>query len=160
MDAGGEMKRIVLDAVIKELEQELERRQGASTNASKSAMHSAPGAEKQRDTTGLEAAYLAHGHSMQSTTLARQIEELKALGIEDFSGQEIDEGALVEVELDGDADLYFLLRCGGGTEVAVDGRLVTVITPDSPLGGALMGNVEAGFVSLATGMEGIVLEVF
>ena len=153
------MKRTILDAIIKELEAELFRRNSANEQSSVGAMHSAPNAEKQRDTTGLEAAYLAHGYSMQCTTLAQQVEELKSLEVEDFTGQEIDVGALVEVEMNGETDLYMLLHCGGGSEVTVDGRLVTVITPESPLGEALMGNIEAGSFSIRPCMEGIILNV-
>jgi len=65
----------------------------------------------------------------------------------------------VEVEMGGEADLYMLLNCGGGTEVKVDGKTITVITPESPLGAALMGNIEAGFIELPSGAEGIILAV-
>ena len=156
----GTMKRTILDAIRKDLETELARQHSANENSSLGAMHSAPNAEKQRDTTGLEAAYLAHGYARQCTTLAKQIEELKALEVEDFTGQEIDIGALVEVEMNGETDLYMLLHCGGGSEVTVDGRLISVITPESPLGEALMGNIEAGSFSLNSGVDGIVLSVF
>ena len=153
------MKRTILNAILKELETELTRQQGAGESASVGAMHSAPAAEKQRDTTGLEAAYLAHGYAKQCATLTKQIEELKALEVEDFTGQEIDVGALVEVEMNGETDLYMLLHCGGGSEVTVDGRRITVITSESPLGEALMGNFEAGSFSIRLGMEGIILNV-
>ena len=153
------MKRTILDAILKALEVELARLSGAGERASDGAMHSAPNAEKQRDTTGLEAAYLAHGYAQQCITLAKQIEELKAFEIEDFTGQEIDIGALVEVEMNGETDCYMLLHCGGGSEVVVDGRPITIITPESPLGETLMGNVEAGFFSFRAGMEGIILDV-
>ena len=146
------MKRTILDAILKELEVELARQQGANEQSNRGAMHSAPNAEKQRDTTGLEAAYLAHGYARQCTTLAKQIEELKSLKVEDFTGQEIDVGALVEVEMNGETDHYMLLHCGGGSEV-------TVITPESPLGKALAGNIEAGAFSIRPGMEGIILNV-
>ena len=132
------MKQTILNAVIKVLEVELGRLSGAGEQSSAGAMHSAPNAEKQRDTSGLEAAYLAHGYARQCQILAKQIEELKTFEIEDFTGQEIDVGALVEVEMNGDTDCYMLLGCGGGNEVSIDGRLITVITPDSPLGAALM----------------------
>jgi len=153
------MKRTILDAILKELETELARQHSANEQSNRGAMHSAPNAEKQRDTTGLEAAYLAHGYAKQCTTLAKQIEELKAIEIENFTGQEIDVGALVKVEINGETDLYMVLHCGGGSEVTVDGRLIAVITPESPLGEALMGNIEAGAFSIRTGMEGIILNV-
>ncbi|MEE9367699.1 MAG: hypothetical protein V3V05_02430 [Pontiella sp.] len=153
------MKPIILDAILKELETELYRLQQANVQSNRGAAFSAPGAEKQRDTTGVEAAYLAHGYAKQCIALAKAIEELKHLKIEDFTGQEVDVGALVEVEMDGEPDCYFLLHCGGGTEVTVDGKMITVITPESPLGASLMGNIEAGFFSFRVGMEGIILDV-
>ena len=153
------MKRTLIETILKELEAELIRRHSAGEQSSVGAAHSAPHAEKQRDTTGLEASYLAHGYALQCSSLVKQIEELKGLGIEDFTGQEIDIGALVEVEMNSETDLYMLLHCGGGNEVTVDGRLITVITSDSPLGKALMGNIEAGSFSIRPGVEGIILNV-
>ncbi len=153
------MKNTILKKVLKALETELAHLSGAGEQASAGAMHSAPCAEKQRDTTGLEAAYLAHGYSMKCKILTTQIEKMKAFEIEDFTGQEVDIGALVEVEMNGEIDCYMLLHCGGGSEIKVDGRQVTVITPESPLGKALMGNIEAGVVFIRPGMEGIVLSV-
>jgi len=153
------MKRTILDAIRRELEAELARLQNANEQSSAGAMHSAPNAEKQRDTTGLEAAYLAHGYSRKCKELTKQIAALKIVEVENFSGQEVDVGALVEVEMNGESDCYMLLDCGGGSEVTVDGGRITVVTPDSPLGAALMGNVEAGYFSIRPGMEGVVLNV-
>jgi transcription elongation GreA/GreB family factor len=153
------MKQKIFDAVINKLEAELALLRGANADSSASAMQSAPHAEKQRDTSGLDAAYLAHGYSMKCNTLARRLAELEVLEVEDFSGQEIDVGALVEVEVGGETDWYLLLPCGGGCEVEVDNRKITVVTPESPLGLALMGNVEAGCFSLRNGSEGFVLQV-
>jgi transcription elongation GreA/GreB family factor len=154
------MKQTILNAVFQALENELERQARANVQSNACAAFSAAGAEKQRDTTGIEAAFLAKGYANHVQQLQRQLDELKALPIEDFTDQEIDIGAVVEVELDGDADLYMLLNCGGGTEVEVDGRTITVITPKSPLGSKLMGNIEAGYVELPSGLEGIILDVY
>ncbi|MDF7808183.1 hypothetical protein P4E94_12090 [Pontiellaceae bacterium B12219] len=154
------MKQTILNAVIQTLENELVRQARANVQSNAGAAFSAVGAEKQRDTTGFEAAFLAKGYANHVQQLQRQLDELKAMPIEDFSGQEIDIGAIAEVDLDGETDLYMLLNCGGGTEVTVEGRTVTVITPESPLGSKLMGNIEAGFVELPSGLEGIILQVF
>lgn len=154
------MKEMILNAVIQSLENELERQARANMQSNAGAAFSAAGAEKQRDTTGIEAAFLAKGYAHHVQELQRQIAELKALEVEDFTGQEIDVGAVVEVDLDGEVDLYVLLNCGGGTEVNVEGQTVTVITPESPLGSQLMGNIEVGFVELPSGLEGIILGVY
>jgi transcription elongation GreA/GreB family factor len=155
-----ENKQGILDNVLKALEAELERQTQANAQSNAATTFSASNADKQRDTTGYESAFLAHGYAKHCIDLAHQLEELKAMEVEDFTGQEVDIGALVEVEMDGKADWYLLLIGGGGIEVSADGKTVTVITPESPLGEALMGNIEAGFVELATGAEGIILSVF
>lgn len=153
------MKQNIVDAVIRKLENELGRQTQANKQSNEASVFSAANAEKQRDTTGFEAAHLARGYATHCKDLAHQLDQLKAMEVEDFTGQEIDVGALVEVEMNGEADCYLMLACGGGTEVEVDGRKITVITPESPLGQALIGNIEAGFVSLPSGMEGIILSV-
>ena len=154
------MKRTILDAVILELEKELQLRLNANLQSNAGAAFSAANAEKQRDTTGFEAAHLARGHARHALDLRHGIDELKAMEIEDFTGQEIDVGAVVEVDFEGDLDSYMLLNHGGGTEVTAEGKTVTVITPESPLGKKLMGNFEAGLVELPSGLEGIILAVF
>ncbi|WP_372845036.1 transcription elongation factor GreAB [Pontiella sp.] len=154
------MKQAILNAVIQALEHELALRQNANAQSNAGAAFSAANAEKQRDTTGYEAAHLARGHALFAKNLRCRLDELKALAVEDFTGQEIDVGALVEVEMGGEVDRYLLLNCGGGIEVTVDGKTVTVITPESPLGSALMGNIEAGFITLPSGAEGIILDVY
>ncbi len=153
------MKETILEAVIRALETELERQARANMQSNAASAFSAAGAEKQRDTTGFEAAHLARGYANHALELRRRIDELKAMPIEDFTGQEIDVGAVVEVDFDGEIDTYMLLNCGGGTEVKVDGTTVTVITPESPLGSKLINNFEAGFVELPSGLEGIILSV-
>jgi len=153
------MKQAIVEAVIKKLEFELGRQSNANVQSNATTAYSASNADKQRDTTGFEAAFLAHGYAKHCMDLSHQLDELRSMPIEDFNGQEIDIGALVEVEMAGDTDIYLMLHCGGGTDVEVEGRKITVITPESPLGNALIGNIEAGFVELPSGMDGIILSV-
>ena len=154
------MKQAILDAVIDALETELARQVNANAQSNAGAAFSAANAGKQRDTTGFEAAHLARGYAQHALDLRHRIDELKAMEVEDFTGQEIDVGAVVEVDMDGGVDCYMLLNCGGGTEVKVDGKTVIVITPESPLGSRLMGNIEAGYIELPSGLEGIIQQVF
>lgn len=153
------MKRAIIDAVIEKLEMELGRQSLANAQSNAATSFSAANAGKQRDTTGFESAFLAHGYAMHCMDISHRLDQLRTMPVEDFTGQEIDIGALVDVEMDGDVDTYLLLNCGGGTEVEVGGSTVAVITPESPLGKALMGNVEAGCVGLPSGTEGIILSV-
>jgi hypothetical protein len=154
-----EIKQKIVDGVIRILETELGRQTQANVQSNAATTFSAANADKQRDTTGFESAFLAHGYARHCMDLSHQLDALRTMPIEDFSGQEIDLGALVEVEMSGETDSYIVLNCGGGTEVTVEGKKVTVVTPESPLGAALMGNVEAGSVELPSGAEGIILSV-
>lgn len=153
------MKRQIIDAIIIKLKHEQARQHRANTCANDGARFSAANASKQRDTTGFEAAYLARGYAVQHQSLAHQIDELNGIDIEDFSGQEIDIGALVEVELNEEPAFYFLLNCGGGSEIQMNGQTITVITPESPVGQALMGHFECEFFSFRPGVEGLILSV-
>jgi hypothetical protein len=154
------MKQTILKAVIQALEKELERQVRANVQSNAASAFSAAWAEKQRDTTGFEAAHLARGYASHVQELRQQIDDLKAMSVEDFTGQEIDVGAVVDIDFGGDLDTYMLLQCGGGMEVTVAGKTLTVITPESPLGSKLMGNFETGFVELPSGLEGIILSVY
>jgi hypothetical protein len=153
------MKQEVITAVIQMLEKELVRQTQANVQSNAATTFSASNADKQRDTTGFESAFLAHGYARHCMDLSHRLDELRAMPIEDFTGQEIDIGALVEVEMEGEQNQIILLNCGGGTEVTVAGKTITVVTPESPLGKALMGNIEAGFIELPSGAEGIILSV-
>jgi hypothetical protein len=149
----------ILKAVLAKLEEELRLQLRGQASAAEGATHAEARAETKWDTCGLEQSYLARGLAKQVETLAAKTEELRAFVLPDFSGRPIGVGALVAAEMDGYTDLFFLLECGGGTEVEVDGNPITVITPESPVGGALMGKAVGENYSFRGGAEGTVLSV-
>lgn len=152
-------KTKILKAVFQSLEEELQRQLKAQAMAAEGATHAEAKAETKWDTCGLEQSYLARGLAKQFEKLAGQVDDLRTFKAADYSGRAIDIGALIETETDGFKDVFFLLYCGGGTEVEVDGREITVITPDSPVGGVLKGKVVGDTYSFRAGMEGTVLSV-
>ena len=152
-------KNDILKAVISALEEELRRQLKGQESAAEGATHAEARAETKWDTCGLEQSYLARGLAKQVEELAAQVEGLRSFMPADFAGKPIGIGALIEAEMDGYKDLYFLLECGGGTEVEVGGREVTVITPESPVGDAMMGKQEGDSYSFRAGMEGSILTV-
>jgi hypothetical protein len=152
-------KNEILKAVISALEEELRRQLKGQENAAEGATHAEARAETKWDTCGLEQSYLARGLAKQVEELAAQFEGLRSFVPADFTGKPIGIGALIEAEMDGYKDLYFLLECGGGTEVQVDGCEITVITPESPVGEAMMGKREGETYSFRVGMVGTILTV-
>lgn len=146
----------ILRAVMEELEEELRRQLAAQQTAADGATHAEARAETKWDTCGLEQSYLARGHARQFETLAKQVEELRAFVPPDFSSQPIGIGALLEAEMGGETMVFFLLNCGGGTELLVDGREITVITPESPVGMAVTGKRQGERYSFRAGVEGMI----
>ncbi|VGO15242.1 hypothetical protein PDESU_03824 [Pontiella desulfatans] len=152
-------KTKILKAVLAELEEELRRQLKGQETAAEGATHAEAKAETKWDTCGLEQSYLARGLAKQFEKLAKGFEDLRSFRPSDFTGKPIGVGALVETEMDGYTDLFFMLECGGGTEVNVDGREITVITPESPVGAALIKKQQGETYSFRAGMEGNILSV-
>lgn len=147
-------KTKILKAVVHALEEELRVQLKGQEMAAEGATHTEAKAESKWDTCGLEQSYLARGLAKQFEALSAGVLELRCFRPLDFSGKAIAVGALVETETDGYKDVFFLLECGGGTEVVVDGRDITVITPGSPVGAALLGKRAGDVYSFRTGVEG------
>ena len=152
-------KPMILKALLVELEEELHRLQAANERASAGATHSEAKAETKWDTCGLEASYLARGHAEQFKTLAAEVHNLRGFTAPDYSGRPIGVGALVEVEMGGEAMLFFLLHCGGGIDLTAEGREVTIITPESPVGAALLDKQQGGSFSFRAGSSGKIISV-
>jgi transcription elongation GreA/GreB family factor len=95
-------------------------------------------AENDKDTRGLEQSYLARGQAMRVAELETALARLAAFAVPSFgTSSRIALGALVTVEDDGDRKQLFIAADGGGTLLA-NGD-VQVVTPQSPLGRALLG---------------------
>lgn len=152
-------KPALLRAVIAELENELVRQRAANADASAGATHGEARAETKWDTCGLESSYLARGHAMQFKALAADLEDLRTFMIPVYAGLPVGVGALVEVELDKEKMICFLLPCAGGTEVSFDGQTVSVITPSSPIGAALLDKKKGDRFSFRAGSAGKILSV-
>ena len=152
-------KPSILEAVLAKLEQELRVQLKGQASAAEGARHAEARAETKWDTCGLEQSYLARGLAKQFEALALHVEELRSFVPPDCTESIIETGALVETEMDGARSLFFLLKCGGGTEVEVEGREITVITPESPVGAALTGKKQGDSYSFRAGAAGKIRRV-
>ncbi|GAB3004773.1 GreA/GreB family elongation factor [Psychrosphaera aestuarii] len=130
-------------AIFTELFIQLEKSFLAATDAAEGARqlatHEQSKPETQYDTVGLEASYLAHGHSQRAADLANAIENWKVLQHKVFSNEStIDAGALVEILDSNEVSTMFLIgNYSGGLKIEVSNEIITVITLSSPLGGAM-----------------------
>ena len=145
-------KQFVVEQILAHLDAELLRYAKAARVAHAEATDEQSRAENKYDTRGLEASYLAHGQSRQVMETEQAREQFLALPVRAFEPNEpISMGALVELEIEGEHVWYFLGPAAGGTEVVCENQEVLVITPQSPLGGLLLGKRRDDQVEMGAG---------
>jgi transcription elongation GreA/GreB family factor len=145
-------KRAIIQKITARLAGELEIYFRAAQFSRAEATHESNKAENKYDTRGLEASYLARGQSRQAAELEAAIAEFEKLGAKKFAaGEAIAVGALVELEHAGENSIYLVGPRAGGTEIEQDRKDILVITPQSPLGGQLMGKKAGDQLTLNLG---------
>ncbi len=148
-------KPVLRAAILQQLRGELARQSAAAAGSRDEAISEESRAENKWDTHSQEAAYLAEGQARLAAEIGASIELYATLPLPDFAaGQVIALGAAVEVETVAGGKArrawYFIGPRAGGLELAVDGRAVLVLTPQSPLGRQLIGR-RAGDTVSSTG---------
>jgi transcription elongation GreA/GreB family factor len=142
-------KRSLIKKIIARLTEELEVYFRAAQASRAEATHEQSKAENKYDTRGLEASYLARGQSKQAAEIQGAIAAFEKLDARKFGvGEPIEVGAFVELELNGEKTAYFIGPRAGGTEVLHEKRVVLVITPQSPLGGQILGRKQGEVLKL------------
>ncbi len=134
------MKSQLLEHIRAELRARLERLSKAACEAHAAATDPGSKAEGKYDTRSLEASYLAVGQARQVDELAASVRIFETLSLPDFEmNGEIDAGALVEADLNGETTYFLLVPASGGTVIAHGGREITLLTPESALYRKLLG---------------------
>ena len=133
-------KPLLIKKIIAELAAELEACDRSARAAHAEATDEQSKAENKYDTRGLEASYLARGQSRQAAEIVEAIQEMDRLPVRNFdAGEPIELGAVVELAGQRERTLFFIGPRGGGKEIALEGQIILVITPQSPLGQQLAG---------------------
>lgn len=102
------------------------------------ATHAEARPENSKDTRALEQSYLARGQALRVEQARQAVAETSAMDLRALGdGAVIGMGALVTVDDDGASRRLFMAPHGGGTWLA--GGRVQVVTPQAPLGAALLG---------------------
>ena len=95
--------------------------------------------EGKYDTRAIEAGYLAGAQAKRTEELKQELQLVEELNPRDFEANEpITPGALVELELNGKTQTYFLCHTSGGTILQSQGRIILVISVFSPLGNEML----------------------
>ncbi len=152
-------KETVRQLIVAQLDEARQNQERAAALARDEATHEESRPESKYDTHSQEAAYLAEGQARLASELAAARTALAALPLPDFDGTTpIALGALVELEQPSGSAWYFVGPAAGGTSVAVEGREILVVTPQSPLGRQLMGATVGASIPMPRG-RGLVLSV-
>lgn len=151
-------KKELIAEIIRHLEADLQVNIDAANEAREAAIHDESVAETQYDTLGLEASYLAHGQSKRVQTLEMNLADYRSMPVRVFDQDTaVGLSALVTLETpQGEQKHLFIGVAGGGIQISADGVPVTVITPDAPLGKALVGQFCGDTVTLPLGEYEIV----
>ncbi|MEY8203631.1 MAG: transcription elongation factor GreAB [Bermanella sp.] len=146
-------KHHLRQAIIQNLQQTLASAVQAAQQAHDAATHEQSKAETQYDTLGLESAYLAAGQSRRIDEMTLAISQLQNWSIKDFNeDEEIYLGALLTLNAPNQQTLrLFLAPAGGGISIPLGADAIKVITPQTPLGRALLGLGVEDTVTLPNG---------
>ena len=128
-------------AVLFALESELSLQTRAALDSREESISEESRAENKYDTHAQEAAYLAEGQAKLAAELALALAAWRALVFPAADHPRVQVGSLVELQTGARTDLLLLGPTNGGLTITHDGAEITVITPASPLGRALLGRV-------------------
>ena len=129
--------------VLAQLAQELDNCIEAANSAHLAAVDDQSVAETQYDTLAIESAYLAEGQSKRLLELKKTSAQLASLSfpLADEPAtidQPIKLGALIQLDDFSAHDWLFLSPSAGGYKVKISEHTITLVTPHSPLGKALL----------------------
>lgn len=152
-------KNIIIAEIISQLEQELTLALVAANNAHKAATDDQSVAETQYDTLAIEQSYLAEGQSRRVAEIRQAIKKF-----EDFPANLAEKqtnivlGSLVQMEQDIAKQLWFFITPAAGghrCQITEQDTLVsiTLITPQSPMGAALLGKELDDEIKLSIGTK-------
>ncbi|MDG0816406.1 GreA/GreB family elongation factor [Bdellovibrio svalbardensis] len=141
-------KQKLINHIRQQLMNDLAILKEAARVTAEAATHEESKPENEYDTRGLEASYLAGAQSKRIVDTEELLVLYKHLEPKSFGPQDpISATALVEVDLNDKVFFLFILPKGGGLNIEFEGQRLQTITPNSPLGEALLG-LKAGQVAL------------
>ena len=136
-------KEDLVNQIIKTLTADLKTLTEAAKTAHAAATHAECLPDNKYDTTGLEASYIAQGQANRAQDIRKSLECYRNLVIRPFDDETpIRLTALVTMEADdGRCRQVFLGPDAGGLKLVDGDAECIVITPESPLGRALLGKI-------------------
>ena len=155
-------KKQLHQALVAALESSLETVMTAQRLTAEGVTHEDARAEGLKDMRATEASYIARGQAQRAEALSADVARVRAMAIRNFSEDDpVALGALVTIsegeDEGGGEQRLFIAPAGGGERLEVAGEAVFVITPQSPMGRALVGARTSDAVEVRRG--GVVHEL-
>lgn len=131
-----EVARVLLEA----LKASVEAMARSAEDDRRGATHAENRQEGLKDMRATEQSYIARGKAMRAEELADELGRFEHMSLPTLGEDDaIRAGALVHLTVDDEDRVVFLVPLAAGTTVEVGGVRVTVVTPSSPIGRALLG---------------------
>lgn len=144
-------KKIILEKLIENLQQELSEVEGAAKSTRDLATQDDLKSEGKYDTRAIEASYLASAQQKRVEEIKTDIQMLEEIEIQNSS--KIQMGSLALISYMGNERYYFLTSTSGGTMLTVNGETILVISVFSPLGNGALGLEEGESFEVETPKE-------
>jgi transcription elongation GreA/GreB family factor len=149
-------KPALIRALCAQLEVEIARAIEAATRTAEGATHEEARPENDKDTRALEQSYLARGQAQRVADLKIALKQVQFMDVRAFTHEDaVEVSALVQLEQeeDGETRWYFIAPAGGGNKLQLEAASlsVDVLTPQAPLGRALIGRYVGDEVTLMAG---------
>jgi len=133
-------KVILLAKLRRALEAELAAAERTARETAEAANHPEAKPDNDKDTRKIELSYLAAGQAARARELEAALVLLTTLPAEPFAaGAPIRAGALATLEVAEKTQRVLVSPAGGGLKLDDEGGPISVVTPQSPLGRALLG---------------------
>jgi hypothetical protein len=135
------MNKAALFAQLKQaLEAEAAKAGRLARETAEAANHPEAKPDSDKDTRKIELSYLAAGQAARARELEAGVALVSGLAALPFGeGRPISAGALVTLAVDGEIQRVLMSPAGGGLTLADPAGKVRVVTPQAPLGRALLG---------------------
>ncbi len=145
-----EKKRALLESLLAHVDGEIATMRKAAYDAALAATHEEAKPENDKDTRALEASYLAAGQAERVRELETAAKVLATLDVRELARETpICASAVITLEDDeGTPSVFFMSPHAGGVRLSLDGGSVQVVTPQSPLGRALLGRLQGDVIEL------------
>ncbi len=153
-------KQKLVTAIISQLELDLKAAKAAALETYAAATGEESQPENEYDTRALEASYLAGAQAKRVIDIDSTLGIYKQLKVRDFtSTSKVAATALVDLSLNDKTLRVFLVPVKGGMTINFEGTSIQVITPNSPLGGALLGLSNGEVATVDTGKQILEYEI-